>query len=221
MCFSAKVSISTFSIGIFFSLLLIFYGNKKYQKENIIFGLFFIIISLMQLFDFLFWIDLDNKAGINKITTLIAPLFNYGQPTILYLIKYFYSMMNDSMKNKIDILQTNNINDLLFMVLNIFYFINLADGYNHFIENEPWKTGVEKGHLKWRWLKYFSSIYYLIVLSLNTFYQTNFLYSFFVFIISTFFLIISYQYFNYHIGEIWCFFGSIIPLILFIVSYLI
>jgi hypothetical protein len=37
--------------------------------------------------DFLFWIDLQNKLGINYIITLLGPLLNVGQPLILYVIK--------------------------------------------------------------------------------------------------------------------------------------
>ena len=77
MCFSKKSSLLTFIIGVIGSLLLIFYGNKKYVKENLIAGLFFIFVSFMQFFDYLMWSDIDNKDGINHYSTLLAPLFNH------------------------------------------------------------------------------------------------------------------------------------------------
>ena len=40
--------------------------------------------------DFLFWIDIHNKYGINHITTMIGPIFNVGQPVILYILKLLY-----------------------------------------------------------------------------------------------------------------------------------
>lgn len=41
MCYSPKVSISTFLMGLGFSLLLIIYGNPKYAKENMVAGIQF------------------------------------------------------------------------------------------------------------------------------------------------------------------------------------
>jgi hypothetical protein len=87
MCFNDKTSIVTFLIGTGFSIILMNYGNIKYKKDNIVFGIFFIFISLIQFMDFLFWIDLQNKLGINYIVTLLGPLLNVGQPLILYVIK--------------------------------------------------------------------------------------------------------------------------------------
>jgi hypothetical protein len=78
MCFNYKVSLFTFSLGIVFSLLLIHYGNKKYILENTVSGTFLIFISFIQLMDFLFWIDLKNHLGINKITTILGPILNVG-----------------------------------------------------------------------------------------------------------------------------------------------
>jgi hypothetical protein len=73
MCFNYKVSLFTFIIGTVFSILLFKYGNKKYKLENKVSGIFLIFISLIQFMDFLFWIDIKNEYGINKITTIIGP----------------------------------------------------------------------------------------------------------------------------------------------------
>ena len=86
MCFNYKVSLFTFIIGVIFSLLLVKTGNR----ENLVTGIFMIFISFIQFMDFLFWIDINNTFGINKITTIVGPILNVCQPTILYLIKYFY-----------------------------------------------------------------------------------------------------------------------------------
>ena len=205
MCFNSKTSISTFLYGSITSIILIFYGNKKYSKENKIFGIFFIFISLMQLFDYLFWNDLDNKKGINKLCTIIAPLINFGQPIFLLFIKsIFYK-----------------IDNYLILGLNSIYLFNIIINYRNFILNNNLITHVEEKHLKWQWLSYFNSYFYLIMLVINILYFTNFLYSLNVICITLFFLIISYQYFGYHIGEIWCFFGVFIPIIILIMSYFI
>ena len=85
MCYSEKSSIHNFFIFIISSLCLLYFGNEKYKKENIIVGFFFIFVSFMQLFDYMFWIDLDNKKGLNHIATLIAPFY-----LIIYNQQYYF-----------------------------------------------------------------------------------------------------------------------------------
>lgn len=159
----------------------------------------------MQLFDYLFWIDINNKKGINKISTIIAPLINAGQPIFLIILK--------SLFYKID--------NYLILGLNIIYLFNLLYNYKEFIIDNNLTTSVEHNHLKWKWLKYFNPYFYLMMLVINTLYLTNFKYSLNVIIITLLCLIISYKYFNYHIGEIWCFFGVFIPLLILILTYII
>ena len=63
MCFNYKASLFAFSIGIIFSILLIYCGNPKYSLENKISGIFFIFISFIQFMDFLLWIDIKNNRN--------------------------------------------------------------------------------------------------------------------------------------------------------------
>jgi hypothetical protein len=209
MCFNYKVSLLTFTIGTLFSILLINYGNKKYAIENKIAGIFFIFISAIQFMDFLFWIDLKNKLGINKITTILGPILNVCQPTILYLIKCYYLTP--------DIMTMQNYNFPV-AVLNLLYFIFFIKNYSKFLTNEKLVTGTENGHLKWPWIKYFNSLFYLILLAINIFYLFNFKFALVFFLITYFFLFISVKYFYYNAGELWCFFGSFIPLIMYFLS---
>jgi len=162
--------------------------------------------------DFLFWIDLKNKLGINKIVTIIGPLFNVGQPIIFYIIKLLY------FKPK-NILSINNFN-LPVLILNILYFINLIYNYFKFLNNSILITSSENGHLKWPWIDYNNPVFYLILMGINIFYLMNFKYGLIFFIITYLFLILSVIYFSYNIGELWCFFGCFIPIIILISSYL-
>jgi len=211
MCFNDKTSIVTFLIGTGFSIILMNYGNIKYKKDNIVFGIFFIFISLIQFMDFLFWIDLQNKLGINYIVTLLGPLLNVGQPLILYVIK----LLNFSIGKKI-----NKI-DIFIALLNCLYLFYLIKMYSTFISKGKKITSVKYNHLTWPWLKYSNKSYYLFMLTINIFYLSNFTYSFIVFLVTYFFLYLSIIYFSYRIGELWCFFGSFIPIIMFILSYFI
>ena len=210
MCFNYKVSLFTFAIGTIFSILLIKYGNKKYALENQITGVFLIFISLIQFMDFLFWIDIKNKLGINKVTTILGPILNVAQPTILYLIKYYYERPN--------VLSMINYNFPVAMI-NVMYFIFFIIGYTKFLINDKLVTGTKNGHLNWPWIKYSNAPLYLIVFAINILYLFNFKYALVFFVITYFFLYLSAKYFYYSIGELWCFFGSFIPLIMFFLSF--
>jgi hypothetical protein len=210
MCFNYKVSLFTFTLGTIFSILLINYGNKKYALENKIAGIFLIFISAIQFMDFLFWIDLKNQIGINKIATTLGPILNVCQPTILYLIKYYY------LRPDVSVMQNFN---LPIAILNLLYFIFFIKNYSKFLTNEKLVTGTENGHLKWPWIKYSNPSFYLILFALNMFYLFNFKYALVFFVVTYFFLFISVKYFYYNSGELWCFFGSFIPLIMFFLSF--
>ena len=210
MCFNYKVSLLTFTVGTIFSILLMNYGNPVYRLENKATGLFLIFISLVQFMDFLFWIDIDNKIGINKVTTIAGPILNVCQPTILYLIKLFYYQPN--------ILSLQNYN-LPIAVLNIAYFIYFITVYVRFLLNDKLVTSTQDGHLKWPWLKYTNPYPYLVLFAINIFYLFNFTYGLVLFSILYFFLYISKKYFKYSAGELWCFFGAFVPLIMFFLSF--
>lgn len=211
MCFSAKASIITFAIGVIGSILLMKYGNPKFKKENILSGIFLLFIAGIQLMDFFFWIDLKNKLGINKIITIIGPLFNIGQPVILYLVKLLYFKPKDifSMKNY----------NLPIFILNMIYFVNLMIGYTNFLSTDKLVTGTSNGHLKWPWIKYSNPWAYLILLAINIFYLTDFNYSLVLFLITYLFFILSVVFFSYNASELWCFFGAFVPLCMLLASY--
>jgi hypothetical protein len=160
--------------------------------------------------DFLFWIDIKNEIGINKITTIFGPILNVCQPIILYLIKYFYYRPN--------LLSLKNYN-LPIALLNGSYFIYFISTYTNFLLNEKLITTVKNNHLSWSWIKYNNPFFYLILFAINMFYLFRFNYAVVFFTITYLFLFISAIYFKYNIGELWCFFGSFIPIIMFFLSF--
>lgn len=210
MCFNSNASLLTFSIGCFFSFLLIHSKNKKYVLENKITGVFFIFISFIQFMDFIFWNDIDNKIGLNKIATILGPFLNVLQPVILYLIKIYYYRPT--------ILTPYN---LIFALINLLYFILYIKTYISFISSGLLVTSKENGHLKWPWLKYSYSYFYVILLAINIFYLFKIKYSILLFTINYIMLYISFKYFKYNIGELWCFFGAFIPLIIYFTTLII
>lgn len=202
MCFNYKISFITFLLGTIFSILLLNTHNK-YYFENKITGIFFIFISLIQLMEFFFWIDIKNKYNINKIATIIGPLLNAGQPTILYIIKYLYSKPN-----------VFTINNFPVALLNFFYLIYLIVKYIKFIKNGLLVTSsisIHK-HLIWPWLKYYNPYFYSILFAINIFYLFDVNYAIILFLLTFGLLYISNKFFKYNVGEMWCFFGSLMPL---------
>jgi hypothetical protein len=210
MCFNYKVSLLTFTLGVIFSILLITSSNANatMKKQNIIVGIFFIFIALIQLMDFLFWIDLKNKLGINKITTILGPILNVCQPVILYIIKLIYYKPN------ILTLQNYNLPVALLNLLYVGYFISI---YVKFLKEDSLITSAKNGHLNWGWISYSNPVFYLILLTINIFYLFSFKYALILFGIIYFFMIISYKYFNYNVGELWCFFGAFMPIIFYLI----
>ena len=127
-------------------------------------------------------------------------------------LKYYYYKPN--------IFTFENLNSPI-ALLNIAYVIYFVMNYNKYLLKEKLVTSTENTHLKWPWIKYFNPLFYLILFAVNIFYLTNFNYSLGMFIITYFFLYLSYKWFPYNIGELWCFFGSFIPAVALAFSYLI
>ena len=210
MCFNYKVSLLTFFIGITSSIILFKYGNAKYTLENQISSIFLVFISFIQFMDFLFWIDIKNNYGINKITTILGPILNVGQPIIFYIIKYLYYKPN------ISSLQNFNLPIAILNFLYVIYFIHM---YINFLSKDKLVTSTQHNHLQWPWIKYSNPYYYLLLFGINIFYLFNFKYALALFTITYFFLFLSVKYFFYNAGELWCFFGSFIPLIMYFMSF--
>lgn len=210
MCFNYKVSLLTFFIGITFSIILFKYGNAKYTLENQVSSIFLMFISSVQFMDFLLWIDIKNNYGINKITTILGPILNVGQPTIFYIIKYLYYKPN------ISSLQNFNLPVAILNFLYVIYFIHM---YINFLSKDKLVTSTQHNHLQWPWIKYSNPYYYLLLFGINIFYLFNFKYALALFSITYFFLFLSVKYFFYNAGELWCFFGSFIPLLMYFMSF--
>jgi hypothetical protein len=206
MCFSKKSSLLTFIIGIIGSLLLIFYGNKKYVKENLIAGLYFIFVSFMQFFDYLIWSDIYNKDGINHYSTLLAPLFNHSQPTFLFILC-------ESIYKKYNIFN---------FILNFIYFIYVIVKYIQFISyKNNLITSKKYGHLYWKWKENFNYYFYFFILTLNIFVYMPLFYGIIFFLLGLFTLLIAFKYFYNNTGELWCYIASFVPFIILMTSYFI
>jgi hypothetical protein len=209
MCISKNASILTLTFGIIGSILLYYFGNKKYNKENKIYSFFLFYVILMQLFDYIFWIDQDNKKNLNSIFSYIAPIFNYSQPTILYILKLW---INNA--------EIKTYYDKFILLLNIFYVIISIFCYKNYINDKPILT-VKKGpHLDWKWTEHISMFYFLLFI-INIFYKSALNYSIMAACIIFAALCVSSKYTDIFIGEMWCFIASIGAFFFLVGSYLI
>ena len=91
--------------------------------------------------------------------------------------------------------------------------------YINFLSKDKLVTSTRHNHLQWPWIKYSNPYYYLLLFGINIFYLFNFKYALTFFTITYFFLFLSVKYFFYNAGELWCFFGSFIPLIMYFMSF--
>jgi len=205
MCINANASLFSFIFSIITSIILIFYGNKKYYKENIATGLFLIYVGFMQLFEYLMWIDIDNKKSYNKIGTIFGSIFNHSQPTALFVF-------NTLISNKYN---------LLLLMLNSIYYIYFLISLNKFFTNEIMITKIVNNHLLWKWLDYFYFKFYAPMFTINIFTLYTINYALLFFFIGFISLIILNNFFKKHIGELWCFFCSYIPIIICCLTYFI
>lgn len=203
MCVSSNASLFTFIFSIISSFILIYYGNKKYSKENLATGLIFIYVSLMQMVDYFIWNDLDNKKNYNKSSTIFGAFLNYTQPTIIYLVKSLIFHKTNSIIN----------------LINLIYFTYFIYAYNIFLNSNELITHVSNKHLYWAWTKYFNFFIYIITLIINCYIFINFKY--FVMLIAFIIgcLILSYFKFKEHVGQFWCFIVAYTPILICLSTY--
>lgn len=203
MCYSKDLSLASLSFGIFASLMLINFGNKKSDSTNNAIGYFFLFVTLMQLVEYFLWLDINCSNGLNKFGSLIGPILNHLQPIVLLVIAYIFL-------EPANIISTNVI-----IPANILYFIYSFYQYIKYISNPSnlcVKTN-ECDHLNWTWKKDFNYLFYFAISFINiaNFYlNTNLMVAFGT---SYLLLIISIFGFNKNVGEFWCLMVTGIPLI--------
>jgi hypothetical protein len=203
MCFSKSLSLKSFLFGIISASLLIYFGNTKSNNENLAIGIFFIFVSIMQLIEYFIWSDMKCKNGLNKLGSLLGPLFNHFQPVILLLLCNKYIISNGLIPNK------------FLVFINIIYIVYVLYKYLLYIkDNKNLCIGLNKdNHLDWTWKYDFNYLFYYIILIINLANFINNKNIIIVVIVSCILLIISYFGYNNNLGEFWCLFVTCVPLV--------
>ncbi len=203
MCYSKKLSLQSFSLGIISSLLLIHFGNEKSSKTNITIGIFFMFVSIMQLLEYLLWSDIECTNGQNKFASTVGPLFNHFQPIVLLVLSSYYLQSNGIISN--DFLILTNVLYSAYVMYEYYYYVSNK-------KNECVKLNEQK-HLDWNWKYDFNYYFYNIVMIINVINFCNNK-NFTAFTVASYaLLLISINKFNKNIGEFWCLMVTGVPLL--------
>lgn len=213
MCWSRDISILAFVFITCGSLMLKYYGNSEYKQYNNILCYFFIFVGLMQLIDLAIWSDIKCNKYYNKIATILGMILNYLQPFILFILIIFFSKEGIKSKNT-KTLKVIKIINYMYLLIIIMMFIHYIIKYIYKNKSACSKI-INSGHIKWLWSdKYiYGYLLYNIVMVINIYLIYIMGYNLISPILSYVLLLISYIYFNQNIGELWCFFVVIIPIV--------
>lgn len=207
MCFSAKVSLFTFIIGIVGAILCVSLGKVM----DIILGLFLGYVSLMQLIEYLLWKH-QKCDNYNKIISIIGMLLNHFQPIVLGIILLYVA--KPLPKNKCIIFIIMLIYTLCAIPYSILF---LKDSNNHCTLKSK-KTE----HLKWIWNKenynfLFYALFLFTIVLLFIYGMPNFKHGIYLGIGTVLlYLTTLIFYYSYHVGSMWCFYSAFIPIIYYI-----
>jgi len=186
MCWNSTVSLNTFLFGLF-SVLLALKNNIITIKDS----LFYFSVISIQLIEYFTWKNINNLEKI-KTLSIIALLLIFLQPALNLNSSY-----NGSHKKEI----------LMIYLIFILYVI-IKSNINFTMTKAP------NGHLTWDWLKFPKMILLIWVLFLLLpRYNKPSILILYLFIIG----LIYYSYYKSNTwGSMWCWFGSILSIILII-----
>ena len=213
MCYTSSTSIKAFIIGVVSSLLLVSLSSfsstlsSSESRSYKIIGYFFLFVTLMQLYDAIFWkyppINKSNTS-INTITTKLAMITNHLQPIILGLLIYYFNGKLTSVSKYI----------LLFYTICItIYTINLWNKVN-----TTTVTNRSTPSLDWEWNRqsYASFVYFVFLITLTVLFfqnvKTGGKLAAFLTVASFLFSLYKYQI-KAATGRFWCYFAAFAPVI--------
>ena len=242
MCISAYASANSFLVNLISAICLIFYGNSNLKIYNLIFGLFAIYTSLMQVVDFGIWTDLSCKIGTNRIASLLGPTLVYLQPAMIFVIAYFVfnkTTLGRDLKNKNNKHESEDKHKLfklfdistskfnLSKAINILYVICIGIFLYTYYTNTHTDINCSKvinGSIKWGWLDnkklsnytfvgiLYMCVVFINILSINP--QSTYIY--FIMFMYAVLLFISFSWKKTHLGEVWCYISNAVPLLLLV-----
>ncbi len=211
MCFSAEVSLLTFSIGIIFSILIFQFNEPSYK----IFAGYLFYISFMQLIEFLLWTH-QVCDDYNRRTSIAGMFLSHLQPIVLAILMVSFYKQSSNMK-------------LYILVMSILYLIFIIPYSMKYLKDESVQCTLKKNnpHLIWNWTimgndtKIAYILYFLSVTTLLLFGIPDKKLAYIFTILHSFTLITSYMFYSRpYFGSIWCFYGALAPPFIFLYKIL-
>ena len=208
--YSTVTSFSGILLGAITSFLLMYYGNKKYDRENKSFGLMIILNLIVQVLELFIWFDIKNEYYLNHFANLIGPLIIYLQSTFLFFIKLYYYGSDFGPLS------------LIYFFLNSIYLVLVMFVFHLYVTKEKsFASQIFGKDLIYKWLKDFDKNMYVFIDTINIFFKSNFLYSLIVFIVLFVFASISNIVFHYPFGQIWSYYTDFIPSVILLLTHFI
>lgn len=206
MCYSKETSIISFFICSILSIILCFY--------NLVFGLFFIYIGLIQLLEYILWIN-QNNLKYNYIFTKITMIINLYQPIFLALL--LFTINNQKIKTMSAILS------IIYFVITTLYVIFIWNKVDFTLQDNNSKFP----SLYWKWVEQKPYIKIIAILYLATFISIFF--EHFIFPLNILLIVVFLFGFIFtkifkkgasQLSRFWCNYGAFTPLLFIVMFYI-
>lgn len=205
ICYSAEVSLITFSIGVGFSILLMMRKHKFHK----VLGYFLGFVSLMQFIEFLLWRH-QICDTYHKLLSVIGMILNHAQPVILALVTAYIYKKN-----------TYLISAITFIYLAV--IIPYSIQYTNSLQCSTVHGAAGNPHLVWNWntMKY-SNFAYIIFLTafvgIALFGMPLHEGRSFALVAVLTYTGSSLIYERKVVGALWCFWTAFIPMIIYLLN---
>ena len=207
MCYTADTSLYTFIIGAMTSLVLIGQTRPDYQ----IVGGFFFVVSLMQLYDYIFWTHLP-PSELNRQVTRLACLTNYIQPFVLALLIYRIKKQISPVAIAFLMAYALVIITYLYVSWNKLEYTEVTEKSNGSLE---WSWNHQKGY---EWVAFFF-VSTLAILFWKHLQSPLHLYLSIAIVASFFFSMYKYKI-RPIVGRFWCYFAAWVPAVIIVLDKL-
>lgn len=198
MCFSERVSWLTFVASVVGSSLLFAKGTA----EGKVLGLFFGLVSLMQMYEALLWRQDGRCTATNEVVSKIGAVTNHLQPLVMYLACRHWLRRPSSAT--LTACQT-----IMAAYLLVFGFTTLE-----FVGADRDRACTRRGRhgLVWQWNDVHTWSYALFLCALLAVISTHFSDTSVFWIVLGSYVVSHAIYRNTKmVGSIWCFIGALLP----------
>jgi hypothetical protein len=205
MCYSAEVSLLTFTIGFGFSILLTMQNNKFHN----LLGYFLGFVSFMQFIEFLLW-NHQICDTYHKSLSVFGMILNHAQPIILALVTgYIY--------------RTNIIALAVIAIIYLAVIIPYSTQYTTALQCSTVNPGSGNPHLVWNWnnMSYSTLVYSVFLVAfvaIALFGMPQSEGQCFAIVAVLTYAGSSLIYERNVVGSLWCFWVAFIPAIIYLLN---